>query len=173
MRLRPAPFMAKPSRSAPTLRTAAAGRTSPPAGPVVVTRTVHFNAAHRLHNPARSARWNAATFGPCNNPNGHGHNYTLEVSVIGAPDPETGYVIDLGELRDILEREVVSVCDHRHLNHDVAFLRGVIPSAENLAVAFWARVEPHIRRGRLWRVCVQETERNRAEYFGPGGPPPA
>lgn len=144
-----------------------------PAGPVVVTRTVHFNAAHRLHNPARSARWNRETFGPCNHPNWHGHNYTLEIAVIGEPDPETGYVIDLGELAAIAQREIVAHCDHRNLNLDVDFLRGVLPSAENLVVAFWRRLEPHIPRGRLYRLRLHETERNAAEYYGPGGPPRA
>jgi 6-pyruvoyltetrahydropterin/6-carboxytetrahydropterin synthase len=137
-------------------------------GTVVVTRAVHFNAAHRLHNSARSERWNRETFGPCNHPNWHGHNYTLEVSVSGEPDPETGYVVDLGLLRDVLQREIVAKCDHRNLNLDVDFLRGVIPSAENLAIAFWRQIEGHLPRGRLHRVCVHETDRNRAEYFGPG-----
>ncbi|RME70711.1 MAG: 6-carboxytetrahydropterin synthase [Verrucomicrobia bacterium] len=147
----------------------AAGPAAP--GPVVVTRTVHFNAAHRLHNPRRSARWNRATFGECNHPNWHGHNYTVEVSVIGEPDPDTGYVVDLGRLRDVLQREIVARCDHRNLNLDVDFLEGIIPSAENLAVAFWRQIEAHIPRGRLYRVCVRETDNNRAEYYGPGGPP--
>jgi 6-pyruvoyltetrahydropterin/6-carboxytetrahydropterin synthase len=137
-------------------------------GTVVVTRAVHFNAAHRLHNPARSDRWNRETFGPCNHPNWHGHNYTLEVSVAGVPDPGTGYVVDLGLLRDVLQREIVAKCDHRNLNLDVDFLRGVIPSAENLAIAFWRQIEDHLPQGRLHRVCVHETDRNRAEYFGPG-----
>ena len=141
------------------------------AGPVVVTRAVHFNAAHRLHNPARSAAWNRATFGPCNHPNWHGHNYTLEVSILGEPDPATGYVIDLGELRDVLQRVIVGKCDHRNLNLDVDFLRGIIPSAENLVIAFWRELEPRLPRGRgrLYRVRLDETERNRAEYFGPSG----
>lgn len=143
-----------------------------PAGPVVVTRTVHFNAAHRLHNPAKSAAWNRATFGPCNHPNWHGHNYTLEVSVLGETDPATGCVIDLGELKAIIERVIVAKCDHRNLNLDVNFLRGVIPSSENLVLAFWRELENALPpgRGRLFRVRLDETERNRAEYFGPAGP---
>ena len=160
-------------------RKAAASRSTLPAvvpsatGPVVVTRTAHFNAAHRLHNPAKSDRWNRATFGPCNHPHWHGHNYTLEVSVIGVPDPDTGYVVDLGQLKDLIDREIVAKCDHRNLNLDVDFLRGVLPSTENLAVAFWRQLEAHIPRGRLYCVRLHETDRNRAEYFGPGGPPPA
>ncbi|MBE2212736.1 MAG: 6-carboxytetrahydropterin synthase [Opitutaceae bacterium] len=143
-------------------------------GPVVVTRAVHFNAAHRLHNPARSAAWNRRTFGPCNHPNWHGHNYSLEISVIGRPDPETGYVIDLGRLADLAQREIVAPCDHRNLNLDVPFLRGVLPSTENLLIAFWARLAPHIAPpARLYRLRLHETERNSGEYYGPGGPPPA
>lgn len=143
------------------------------AGPVLVTRSVHFNAAHRLHNPAKSAAWNRATFGPCNHPNWHGHNYSLEVSVLGTPDPATGCVIDLGALKKILERVIVAKCDHRNLNVDVDFLRGIIPSAENLVIAFWQQIERALPAGsgRLYRVRLDETARNRAEYFGPAGPP--
>jgi 6-pyruvoyltetrahydropterin/6-carboxytetrahydropterin synthase len=139
-------------------------------GTVLVTRQVHFNAAHRLENPGQPDDWNRETYGLCNSPNWHGHNYLLEVSVAGEPDPVTGYVIDLGELKAILQREVVSVCDHRNLNLDVEFLRGIIPTTENLAIAIWERLEPHIRGGRLFRVRIFETERNSVEYFGPGGP---
>ncbi len=138
---------------------------------MVVTRTVHFNAAHRLHNPDRSDAWNRATFGPCNHPNWHGHNYVLEIAVVGRPDPETGYVIDLGKLNAIAQREIVDACDHRNLNLDVDFLRGILPSTENLVVAFWERLAPHVAPAHLFRLRLQETERNAAEYFGPGGPP--
>lgn len=137
------------------------------AGEVYVTRQVHFNAGHRLFNPAKSAAWNARTFGPCSNPNGHGHNYVLEVTVRGAPDPETGYVLDLGDLKRIVERAVVVPCDHRNLNKDVDFLRGVIPTAENLAVAFWKRIAPRIRGAALHRLRLYETPRNFADYYGP------
>jgi len=164
--------MARPAPRSAALRARAASPAA--AGPVVVTRTVHFNAAHRLHNPAKSAAWNRTTFGPCNHPNWHGHNYTLEVSVIGMPDPDTGCVIDLGELKALIERAIVVKCDHRNLNLDVDFLRGVIPSSENLVIAFWHELSRALPpgRGRLYRVRLDETERNRAEYFGPGGPPP-
>jgi 6-pyruvoyltetrahydropterin/6-carboxytetrahydropterin synthase len=137
-------------------------------GVVFVTRQVHFNAGHRLYNPARSRSWNERTFGPCANPNGHGHNYVLEATVRGQPDPETGYVIDLGELKAILEQAVVGPCDHRNLNKDVNFLRGIIPTTENLVVAFWGRVAPRIRAGVLHRLRLFETPRNFAEYLGPG-----
>jgi 6-pyruvoyltetrahydropterin/6-carboxytetrahydropterin synthase len=137
------------------------------AGEVMVTRHVHFNSAHRLHNPKRGRKWNERVFGPCSNPNGHGHNYVIEVTVRGRPDPETGYVIDLGDLKRILERAVVDPCDHRNLNVDVDFLRGTIPTTENLVVAFWKRIEPRIRSGRLHCVRLYETPRNFAEYHGP------
>lgn len=141
-------------------------------GPVVVTRAAHFNAAHRLHNPARSAAWNRRTFGKCNSPNWHGHNYSLEVSVLGHPDPATGYVLDLNELKALIHREIIEPCDHKNLNLDVPFLKGVIPSTENLVIAFWQRLEPSIKNGRLYRLRLSETARNSAEYYGPAGPRP-
>jgi 6-pyruvoyltetrahydropterin/6-carboxytetrahydropterin synthase len=153
-------------------RIRASNSASPPSGPVVVTRRAHFNAAHRLHNPDKSAAWNRRTFGPCNHPNWHGHNYELEVSVIATPSADTGYSMDLGVLRDLIDREIVSQCDHRNLNLDVPFLKGIIPSSENLAVAFWSRLEPHLHDARLWRIRLYETPRNWVDYYGPGGPPP-
>jgi 6-pyruvoyltetrahydropterin/6-carboxytetrahydropterin synthase len=141
-----------------------------PAGEVVVTRRVHFNAAHRLHNPAMSDRWNRETFGPCNNPRWHGHNYVLEVAVRGRPDPRTGYVVDLGRLKAVIEERIVARCDHRNLNEEVDFLRGVIPSTENLVLAFWRELEGHLPAGKLFCVRLYETERNFAEYFGPKHP---
>jgi 6-pyruvoyltetrahydropterin/6-carboxytetrahydropterin synthase len=136
-------------------------------GTVLVTRQVHFNAAHRLHNPSRSAAWNEEKYGLCNNPRWHGHNYVLEVTVAGEVDPETGYLLDLGELRDLLEARIVKPCDHRNLNEEVPFLRGVIPSTENLVIAFWHELERHITKGRLHAVKLFETPRNFAEYRGP------
>lgn len=138
-------------------------------GPVLVTRVAHFNSAHRLHNPQHSDQWNEETYGKCNNPRWHGHNYRLEVSVLGEPDAQTGYVIDLGELREVVERVVVEACDHRNLNEEVDFLKGVIPTTENLVIAFWSELQPHIRGGRLYSVRLYETERNYAEYRGPQG----
>lgn len=136
-------------------------------GAVVVTRQVHFNAAHRLHNPAFSQAWNTKTFGICNSPHWHGHNYVLEVSVKGAPDPRTGYVIDLGHLKRLLTEVIARKCDHRNLNLDVGFLRGLLPTTENLVIAFWRELAPRIKDGRLHCVRLYETERNFAEYFGP------
>jgi 6-pyruvoyltetrahydropterin/6-carboxytetrahydropterin synthase len=136
-------------------------------GIIVVTRRVHFNAAHRLHNPEFSDAWNKATYGLCNNPNWHGHNYELEVSVIGEPDPRTGYVCDLSDLKRLLHDVIVKRCDHRNLNVEVDFLTGVIPTTENLVIAFWNEIAPKLKSGRLQRVRLYESERNFAEYYGP------
>ncbi len=137
------------------------------AGVVSITRQVHFNSAHRLHNPTKSQQWNEDRYGLCTNPHWHGHNYVLEVTVRGAPDPETGYIMDLSDLKDVLHRAVVDKCDHRNLNTDVDFLRNVIPSTENLVIAFWNEIEPLIPAGRLHCVRLFETPRNFAEYNGP------
>ena len=132
---------------------------------VRVTRRVHFSAAHRLHNPAMSDEENSRVFGLCNLPNWHGHNYELDITVEGEPDPATGYLVDLGEVRDVAE-EVLKDVDHRNLNLDVPWLEGVIPSTENLVVALWERLAPRIPRGRLARLVLFETPRNWAEYSG-------
>lgn len=138
-------------------------------GTVYITRQVHFNSAHRLYNPTKSQRWNEERYGLCTNPHWHGHNYVLEVTVAGEPDPETGYIMDLGTLKGILEEHILKPCDHRNLNDEVPFLRGVIPSTENLVIAFWEQIEPHIKAGRLHAVKLFETPRNFAEYRGPSG----
>lgn len=136
-------------------------------GVVSITRQVHFNSAHRLYNPTKSQRWNEEKYGLCTNPRWHGHNYVLEVTVRGEPDPETGYIMDLGDLKKILHEAVVDRCDHRNLNDEVPFLRGVIPSTENLVIAFWNQIEPRINAGRLHCVRLYETPRNFADYHGP------
>jgi len=136
-------------------------------GTVEITRQVHFNAAHRLHNPAKSQQWNEQHYGHCTNPHWHGHNYVLEVTVRGQPDAATGYIMDLSELKRILYRAVVDKCDHRNLNEEVDFLRGLIPSTENLAIAFWNEIAPLIKAGALHRVRLYETPRNFADYSGP------
>ena len=133
---------------------------------VTVTRRLRFNAAHRVHNPALSDAENTALFGKCNNPNWHGHNYALEVSVEGEVDPVTGYVIDLGALRDVVERTVIEHLDHRNLNLDVAFLRGINPTSENLVVAIWGVLQPHVHPGRLTKLRLRETENNYVDYDG-------
>ncbi|MBN8589302.1 MAG: 6-carboxytetrahydropterin synthase [Rhodothermia bacterium] len=133
---------------------------------VYITRQVHFNAAHRLHNPAFDDAWNQAIFGHCNHPNWHGHNYVLEVTLAGSPDPHTGYLMDLGKLSHVLHERIVAKCDHRNLNLDVDFLQGIIPSAENLVVAFWNELVQVLPAGLLYAVRLWETPRNMAEYFG-------
>lgn len=136
---------------------------------VFVTRKAHFNAAHRLHNPDKSDEWNRETFGKCNHEHWHGHNYILEVTVAGTPDEETGYVIDLSDLKEIIETHVVDKCDHRNLNLDVDFLEGIIPSTENMVKAIFEELRGPIARassadGFLYKVHLQETERNSAYY---------
>lgn len=133
---------------------------------VFVTRKLHFNAAHRLFNPSFSNEKNDEIFGKCNNANGHGHNYEIEVTISGQIDPETGYVIDLKILKDIVDRLIVEECDHRHLNFDVPWLQGINPTAENLVVAFWNRLAGSFKQGKLHVIRLYETERNYVEYFG-------
>jgi len=151
----------------PAKSKAAAPLVRPQRGVVTITRQVHFNSAHRLWNPAKSQAWNEKQFGLCTNPHWHGHNYVLEVSLRGEPDPETGCIMDLGKLKEILHAHVVDKCDHRNLNDQVDFLRGIIPSTENLVIAFWNELAPHIPAGRLHCVKLYETPRNFAEYHGP------
>ena len=154
--------MAKASAKAPSVPVPPLpGRT------VYVTRQVHFNAAHRLHNPAKSAKWNRDTFGLCNNPRWHGHNYVLEVTVKGVPSADTGYVIDLGVLKGVLDEAVLTPCDHRNLNEEVPFLEGIIPTTENLVIAFWQEIATRLPTGELHCVRLYETPRNFADYFGP------
>ena len=133
---------------------------------VTVTRRLRFNAAHRIHNPALSDDENLQLFGKCNNPNWHGHNYVLEVSVRGVVDERTGYVIDLGALRDVVEREVIDKTDHRNLNLDVDYMRGINPTTENVVVAIWRVLAPAVQPARLLRLRLWETENNFAEYEG-------
>jgi 6-pyruvoyltetrahydropterin/6-carboxytetrahydropterin synthase len=130
---------------------------------MLVTRREQFNAGHRLFNPSFSDERNLEIFGRCSNPGGHGHNYVLEVTVEGEPDPATGYVYDLGELGSLMRKQIIEDVDHRNLNTDVDWMRGVIPTAENLAGAFWDRLEPHLPSGLLYSVRVVETDKNWAE----------
>lgn len=133
---------------------------------VVVTRRTHFNAAHRLADPALSDAENARRFGPCANPNFHGHNYNLDVSVIGAVDPVTGYVIDIKTLKDLVETHVLGKLDHRNLNLDVPEFRTLNPTAENIVVVCWRWLAPVVPHGRLHRLVLWETDRNLVEYSG-------
>ena len=133
---------------------------------VTVTRRLMFNAAHRVHNPALSPEENVRIFGKCNNPNWHGHNYTLDVSVRGTIDPRTGYVHDLGGLKQIVMERVVDKIDHKNLNLDVEFMKGVNPTSENIIVAIWRELEPAIKPGKLVRLVLWETPNNYVEYTG-------
>jgi 6-pyruvoyltetrahydropterin/6-carboxytetrahydropterin synthase len=128
---------------------------------VQVGRRESFNAAHRLYDPDLSDDDNKRLFGKCVNL--HGHNYLLEVTVVGGIDPASGYVVDLKRLSDIISRRVVQDVDHRNLNTDVPWLSGLIPTAENLALTFWERLQPELPAGRLRTVRVWETDKNWAE----------
>jgi 6-pyruvoyltetrahydropterin/6-carboxytetrahydropterin synthase len=133
---------------------------------ITVTRRLKFNAAHRVHNPALSDEENRRLFGKCNNQYGHGHNYTLDVSVAGEVNPKTGYVVDLTALKDLVTDEVVSRIDHHNLNIDVEFMHDVIPTAENMVLQIWNILEGRITAGRLVRLVLWETENNYVEYDG-------
>ena len=135
---------------------------------LTICRTEHFNAAHRLHNPAWDAARNQQVFGKCNNPNYHGHNYNLVVRLTGPIDPETGYVFDLKALSDLIKREVLSRFDHRNLNLDVADFEHLNPTAENIAVVIWQRLRPALPPPLKLAVTLFETDRNFVEYDGEG-----
>jgi 6-pyruvoyltetrahydropterin/6-carboxytetrahydropterin synthase len=133
---------------------------------VTITRRLHFSAAHRVHNPALSDAENQRLFGKCNNPNWHGHNYILDVSVKGALDEKTGYVVDLSRIKEIAEQHVVSKVDHRNLNIEVDFLKDTIPTTENFVVAIWRVLEPALKPAQLTRLVLWETVNNYVEYDG-------
>ena len=137
-----------------------------PAPQVLVTRRLHFSAAHRVHNPALSDEENRRIYGKCNNPNWHGHNYILDVSVRGALDEKTGYVMDLSRVKEIAHAHVIDKVDHRNLNLEVDFLAGVIPTTENFVVAIWRVLEPALRPATLTRLVLWETVNNYVEYDG-------
>lgn len=134
---------------------------------VKVTRRLHFAAAHRLGLPEWDDARNRAVFGLCANPNWHGHNYELDVTVEGEIDPATGFVMDLKKLRELVEERVIDVVDHANLNLDVPWLEGVNPTTENLVVAIWRQLEPSLgATARLVRLVLWETPRNYVEYGG-------
>lgn len=130
---------------------------------ILITRRETFSAGHTLFNPVFSDERNRELFGKCSNPSGHGHNYVLEVTLRGEPDPDTGFVYDLAELSALLQKVIIDDVDHRNLNVDVDWLRGVIPTTENLASAFWERLDPNLSEGVLYSVRLRETEKNWAE----------
>jgi 6-pyruvoyltetrahydropterin/6-carboxytetrahydropterin synthase len=132
---------------------------------ITVTVKVYFEAAHRLHNPAKPDAWNADVFGKCNNLYGHGHNYVIEAAVRGEVDPDSGYLIDMKDLKGVINRQVVDDVDHKHMNHEVPWLEGVNPTAENLARIFFERIAPELPDGvELAALTVHETERNSATF---------
>ncbi len=133
---------------------------------IYITRKLEFCASHRLYNPDYSDEKNAEVFGLCNNPNGHGHNYVMEVTVKGEVHPETGMVLDLKALKKLVNEEIILKVDHKNLNVDVAFLKDVIPTAENLAIQFWEVLESRLKGGKLHEIKLYESERNFVIYRG-------
>ncbi len=135
---------------------------------VYITRRERFSAAHKLSNPDWSDEENYHTFGKCSNPNWHGHNYVLHVTVKGEPEPSTGFVIDLSALGDIMKSEVIEHIDHKNINLDVSFTKGIMTSTENIAIAIWNQLEKPVKLlgGTLHCVKLQETENNYVEYYG-------
>ncbi len=133
---------------------------------VYLTRKAEFSASHFYHNPALTPEENQRLFGKCNNPNGHGHNYTLEVTVKGAVDPKSGFVVDLKQLKDVMSREVLDVFDHRFLNKEVPEFLTRIPTTENLAITIWQRLAPKLKAAQLHRVRVYETPDLFVDVYG-------
>jgi 6-pyruvoyltetrahydropterin/6-carboxytetrahydropterin synthase len=133
---------------------------------ILLTRKADFSAAHFYWIDAWSAEENLRAFGPCSNRNGHGHNYTLEVTVAGEVDPISGFVVDLKARKEIMHREVVDVYDHRHLNFEVPEFATMLPTTENIAIAIWKRLEGKIPGARLHRVRVYEMADLFADYMG-------
>ena len=133
---------------------------------ILLTRKAEFSSAHYYWIDTWSEEENLRAFGKCANRNGHGHNYTLEVTVAGEVDPQTGFVVDLKDLKDVLEREVISVYDHRHLNLEVPEFRSSPPTTENMAIAIWRRLEGKTGASTLYRVRVYERDDLFADYYG-------
>ncbi len=133
---------------------------------VYLTRKAEFAASHHYHNPNFSADENRRIFGKCNNPSGHGHNYTLEVTVKGEVDSATGFVVDLKELKEIMQREVLDAMDHRYLNREVPEFASCIPTTENIAVAIWKRMQGKLSVARLHRIRVYEMHDLWVDYYG-------
>jgi 6-pyruvoyltetrahydropterin/6-carboxytetrahydropterin synthase len=131
---------------------------------VSVFRKEHFNAAHRLHNPAWDDAKNQAVFGKCNNPHYHGHNYDLTVQVIGVPDAETGYVMDTKKLSDLIKEKIIDTFDHKNLNEDCVEFKHTNPTAENIVIAIYKILRPEIDEKLELKLRLYETERNFVEY---------
>ena len=133
---------------------------------IYITRRAEFSASHFYHNPNLSPEENQRIFGKCNNPHGHGHNYVVEVTVAGSIDPDTGMVVDLKELKTILEREVLQVMDHKCLNREVPAFATKIPTTENIAVEIWNLLAPKLNFGKLHRIRLFETFDLYVDYYG-------
>ena len=133
---------------------------------VYITRRETFAAAHRLYKDGLSDTENFEMFGKCSNPNWHGHNYTLEVVVAGEINPTTGFVLDIKHLKEIIHQNVISKVDHKNLNIDTDFMRGLIPTSENIVVSIWKQLADKIPGGKLFSVKLYETENNYFEYRG-------
>ena len=133
---------------------------------VYLTRKAEFSASHYYHNPELTPDENVRIFGKCNNPYGHGHNYTLEVTVKGAVNPKSGFVVDLKKLKDIMNREVLDALDHRFLNKEVPEFTNQIPTTENIAIAIWQRLAPKLNTTQLHRVRVYETPDLFVDFYG-------
>jgi 6-pyruvoyltetrahydropterin/6-carboxytetrahydropterin synthase len=135
---------------------------------IYITRKFHFSASHRLYKEELSDEENYKLYGKCSNPNGHGHNYILEITIEGEINKNTGYVMDLSQVKDIVEKNIIQKTDHKNLNTDVDFMQGIIPSAENIAAAIWKELYDKFNFGncRLYSVRIKETENNSAEYRG-------
>ena len=137
---------------------------------IYVSRKEHFNAAHKLYNPNWSKEKNVEVFGPCANENWHGHNFEMIVTVKGLPDPDTGFVVDLKALSNVIKKEVIDKVDHKNLNIDVDFMQGKMASCEILIMEIWNLLEPKVnaitKTGQLHGIRLYETPRNYVEYFG-------
>lgn len=133
---------------------------------IYITRREVFAASHRLYNPELSEEENDLIYDKCANRYGHGHNYTLEVVIAGEINPKTGYLLDLKELKRIIRDNVIAKVDHKHFNYDVDFMKGVIPTAENICIGIWNQLADKIPAGRLYSVKLYETENNYVEYKG-------
>jgi len=133
---------------------------------IYVTRRAEFSASHYYHNPEWSAEENQRVFGKCANPHGHGHNYTVEVTVAGEVDPRTGMVLDLKDLKKILEKEVLDLVDHKFLNKEVPVFASKIPTTENIAVEIWKWLAPKLNFGKLHRIRLYESPDLYVDYYG-------
>lgn len=133
-----------------------------------ITRRFHFSASHRVYNPVLSDEENFKIYGKCSNPNGHGHNYVMDVTVNGDVNEQTGFVMDLTELKSIVEEHIIGKVDHKNLNVDVDFMNGVLPSTENIAKKFWEQIESKVNtsKRKLYSIKISETVNNSVEYRG-------